>query len=82
MESWQYLVAQMGNITNFILLLNALIHIIFAGAVAKDAGLILKQGQRTYLVSGLTWAFATLIGGVFIAAVYWFMHHLKFVKNP
>lgn len=82
MESWQYLVAQMGNIGNFILLLNALIHIIFAGAVAKDAGLLLKQGHQTYLVSGLTWAFATLIGGVFIAAVYWFMHHLKFVKNP
>jgi len=58
-----------------ILIVNAFIHILFAGAVAKDAGQLQKMGQRPALVSAPTWAFATLLGGVFIAAVYWFIHH-------
>lgn len=57
------------------LIVNAFIHILFAGAVAKDAGQLQKVGQRPALVSAPTWAFATLLGGVFIAAVYWFIHH-------
>lgn len=58
-----------------VLIINGLIHVLFAGAVARDAGLIQKSGQRPALVSPSTWAFATLIGGVMIAAVYWFIHH-------
>ncbi|MDF1826772.1 MAG: hypothetical protein P1U39_00610 [Legionellaceae bacterium] len=57
------------------LIVNAFIHILFAGAVAKDAGQLQKVGQRPALVAAPTWAFATLLGGVFIAAVYWFIHH-------
>ncbi len=56
-------------------LINALIHVLFAGAVAKDAGRITKLQNRPALVSATTWAFATLIGGVFVAAIYWFIHH-------
>ncbi|MDF1677258.1 MAG: hypothetical protein P1U32_01010 [Legionellaceae bacterium] len=58
-----------------ILLINALIHVLFAGAVAKDAGRIQKSGTPTALVAAPTWAFATLVGGVMVAAVYWFIHH-------
>ncbi|NCT56302.1 MAG: hypothetical protein GW760_01115 [Legionella sp.] len=58
-----------------ILIVNAFIHILFAGAVAKDAGQLQKVGQQPALVAAPTWAFATLLGGVFIAAVYWFIHH-------
>lgn len=58
-----------------ILLINALIHVIFAGAVARDAGNLYKLSQRPALVSAATWAFATLIGGVITAAIYWFIHH-------
>jgi len=58
-----------------IMIVNAFIHILFAGAVAKDAGQLQKLGQRPALVAAPTWAFATLLGGVFIAAVYWFIHH-------
>lgn len=58
-----------------LLLINALLHLIFAGAVAKDAGLLYKLGQRPALVSAPTWAFATLIGGVITATIYWFIHH-------
>lgn len=58
-----------------ILVINGLIHVLFAGAVAKDAGQMQKMGQRPALVSAPTWAFATLLGGVFVGAVYWFIHH-------
>jgi hypothetical protein len=58
-----------------IILINALLHLIFAGAVARDAGMLYKVGGRPALVSGPTWAFATLIGGVVTATIYWFIHH-------
>ena len=63
-----------------ILIINAILHIIFAGAVARDAGHLQKRGIRTHLVSGLTWAFASLVGGVFVAAIYWFMHHINWAR--
>ena len=57
-----------------------LVNLLFAGAVAKDAGLVMKNRGKTELVSGLTWAFGTLVIGVWVAAIYWFMHHLKFSR--
>lgn len=77
MEFWQNLNAQVANIGAMIVFLQTIIHILFAGAVARDSGQLTKRGIPTYLVSGVTWAFATLLGGVFIAAIYWFMHHLR-----
>ncbi|ARG96777.1 hypothetical protein [Legionella micdadei] len=58
-----------------LILINAILHVLFAGAVARDAGNLYQIGQRPALVSAATWAFATLIGGVVTAAVYWFIHH-------
>ena len=58
-----------------LILINAILHLIFAGAVARDAGNLYKLGQRPALVSAPTWAFATLIGGVRTATIYWFIHH-------
>lgn len=57
------------------LFINVIIHVVFAGAVARDAGRLYHIGQRPALVSGATWAFATLIGGVITATIYWFIHH-------
>ena len=64
-----------------VLVIRVVLHLLFAAAVAKDAGLIIKQGRTTWLVSGLTWAFATLIGGVFVAAIYWFIHYSNLVRG-
>jgi hypothetical protein len=58
-----------------LMLINAILHVLFAGAVARDAGNLYQLGQRPALVSAAAWAFATLIGGVVTATIYWFIHH-------
>lgn len=58
-----------------IMIINGLLHLVFASAVARDAGNLSRLGQRPVLVSAPTWAFATLIGGVFVAATYWILHY-------
>jgi len=62
------------------LLINAIIHVLFAGAVARDAGGLYKLGQRPAMVSPATWAFATLVGGIVTAAIYWFIHHSSLTR--
>jgi hypothetical protein len=73
--------AQLQTIYYLIILINALLHLLFAGAVARDAGHLYKLKQRPALVSASTWAFATLVGGVVTAAIYWFIHHSTFTTN-
>lgn len=67
--------AQIQTFFYLIAIINGLLHFIFAGAVAKDAGNLHRIGERTLLVSAPVWAFATLIGGVFTATIYWILHH-------
>lgn len=66
---------QIQSFYYLLIMVNAILHVIFAGAVARDAGSLYKLGQRPALVSAVSWAFATLIGGVITAAIYWFIHH-------
>jgi hypothetical protein len=71
---------QIQTIYFLMLMISAILHLLFAGAVARDAGALYKIGQKPALVSGATWAFATLIGGVITAAIYWFIHHSSFTR--
>ena len=66
---------QLQTFHYLIMLINGILHLIFAGAVAHDAGKMNRIGQRPVLVSAATWAFATLIGGVFTATIYWLLHY-------
>ncbi len=73
--------AQIQTFYYLMLLINAILHVIFAGAVARDAGNLYKIKESPALVSASTWAFATLIGGVITAAIYWFIHHSTFTRQ-
>lgn len=64
-----------AQIYYLIIFLKALVNIFFASAVAKDAGELNKRHRKTILVSAIVWVLATLVGGIFVAAIYWFMHH-------
>ena len=57
------------------ILITFIVHVSFAGAVAKDTAALERKGFKPILVPGIIWTFATLVGGVLIAAIYWFMHH-------
>ncbi|HAF87840.1 MAG TPA: hypothetical protein DCG13_04670 [Legionellales bacterium] len=71
---------QLENFHYVLMFINALLHLLFAGAVAQDAGRLHHLGQKPVLVSGTTWAFATLLGGVLTATLYWLIHHSTFTR--
>lgn len=73
--------SQIVSIYYLILFVNVILHLIFAGAVAKDAGKLHATGHKPLLVSATTWAFATLLGGTMVAAIYWFMHHSTLTRQ-
>lgn len=77
----QYVYLNVRNLDFIIMGISAILHVIFAGAVAKDAGYWQKQGCRPILVSGITWAFATLVGGVLVVFFYWLIHHSTLRKG-
>lgn len=74
-EFVQHYENQFQTLQYLVLFISTILNVLFAGAVARDAGKLYQLGQRPALVSASTWAFATLIGGVMTAAIYWFIHH-------
>ena len=58
--------------------LKIIVHICLAVAVSDDAR-NLPDGRKPIFVGPGIWCLATLLGGVFVAAVYWAMHHSRLV---
>ena len=57
-------------------ILTAIVHIGFALAVLNDSQMLWTHLRRkTFFVGRGLWALATLLGGVFVAAIYWSIHH-------
>jgi hypothetical protein len=56
-------------------LLAVVVHVSFAIGVWSDATTFQRAGSRLSLVGPAVWALATLFGGVFVAGVYWVIHH-------
>ncbi len=51
------------------------IHVVFAVGVLQDTIDLRHKGVTTTLVSPAWWTLATLFVGVFVAALYWVIHH-------
>ncbi|MGL5741669.1 MAG: hypothetical protein ACRCXC_03515 [Legionella sp.] len=81
-ELAQQFSTQIQTFLYIMMLVNGILHLFFAGAVAHDAGIMNRMGQKPVLVSASTWAFATLIGGVFTAAIYWLLNHSTLTRPP
>ncbi|VAW94037.1 hypothetical protein MNBD_GAMMA22-2116 [hydrothermal vent metagenome] len=69
------------NMVTMYYLLMAVVHFGFAAAVAKDAGRLHQSRGSTILVGPVMWSFATIIGGVWVAAVFWVLHHLPILQQ-
>ena len=49
------------------------VNVLFALGVHEDAA-ERRKTATIYFAGPLTWMFATMLGGVFVAGVYWFIH--------
>ncbi|HEY3897420.1 MAG TPA: hypothetical protein VGM54_02340 [Chthoniobacter sp.] len=64
-------------------ILTAVVNIAFAIAVQADAQMLWNRLRRKpFFVGGGIWALATLLGGVFVAAIYWIIHHSTLRPRP
>ncbi|MGJ3493908.1 hypothetical protein PsalN5692_00163 [Piscirickettsia salmonis] len=73
--------ASAAHFSQILFYVNVILHFLFAAAIARDAGNLHKRGLPTQLVSGFVWAFATLLGGVWTALIYWLMHHSSLARR-
>jgi hypothetical protein len=55
--------------------LAVVVHVSFTVGVWNDAATFQRAGSRLFLVGPAVWALATLFGGIFVAGLYWAIHH-------
>jgi len=56
-------------------ILLVIVQVAFAIAVYSDALALERTQREPVLVIASIWGLATLVGGVFVAGLYWFIHH-------
>ena len=66
-----------NSLTIVVGILWIIVNIAFSIGVYREA----KQRHTTFVGPGM-WAFATLLGGVFIAVAYWIIHHSSLRSAP
>jgi hypothetical protein len=53
----------------------AVVHVGFAVAIASDAGKLQGDRQGPLITGPFLWTLGTLLGGVFVAVLYWLVNH-------
>lgn len=52
-----------------------LLHLFLTIGVYQEASDRTIRGRKLWFIGPFLWAFATLLGGIVTAAIYWLMHH-------
>ncbi len=65
-----------GAIAICVSVIALIVHITFAIAVFRDAT-NLPADRKPIFVGPMIWFLGALVGGVFVAAIYWVMHHSR-----
>ncbi len=68
-------------ITIIATIITAVVNIFFAIAIFHDATERHDHDNYIWFVHPVVWALATLVGGVFAAAIYWALHYAAFAAN-
>lgn len=63
---------QLGTLV--VIVATFVLNLLFAVGVNEDAYKLRDEGSMTQIVSQPTWVLATLVVGVFVAALYWLIH--------
>ncbi len=58
-----------------VLLVPVVVNVCFTVGVVVAIRRRKEEGRPPWFVSTEIWALATLVGGVFVAAIYWLIHH-------
>ena len=71
-----------GTLAICVSVITLIVHISFAVAVFRDATYLrdpqnLRAPRKPIFVGRMIWLLGTLIGGVFVAGIYWVMHHSR-----
>jgi hypothetical protein len=53
----------------------AIVHVGFAVAIATDAGMLQNEARGPLIAGPVLWTLATLLGGAFVAVLYWLVNH-------
>lgn len=72
MEAMEFWAKSVSGISILIVLLTAIVHVCFGVAVYLDAK---RLPRKPILVPPVVWSLAAILGGLFVAAVYWVIHH-------
>ena len=52
-----------------------LLHLFLTIGVYQEASDRSIRGRKLWFIGPFFWAFATFLGGIFTAAIYWVLHH-------
>ena len=71
----------MQGIMFLMMILNALLHLVFAAGIAKDVGNMTKRNIIPAILPGYAWVLAGLLGGILAVLAYWFVHHSSLARK-